>query len=193
MERSKKSGLPEQMSTISIVMPTHNRSGMLAESIRSILQQTWTDWELIIVDDGSTDDTAAVVASFNDRRISLVAQPHTGHITANRLKGAALSKGDWIAFMDSDDLWETDKLKIQMEWLQQFPEVGFTFSNAWHFGDTNDHPRDFEKLFVGDVLLPMLRDQRFIVFLPSLLFNKTVLSSISSLNYPAIRNDMEFF
>lgn len=86
----------------SIVLPSYNRAHFLPRSIQSVLNQTEKDWELIVVDDGSTDDTAAVVHSFNDPRIHYVYQENAER-SAARNKGIAQSTGSWLCFLDSDD------------------------------------------------------------------------------------------
>jgi len=100
------------MPKVSVVMPTYNRGYCLAESIQSILDQTFEDWELIIVDDGSTDDTEGVVRAFKDKRIIYKKLDHTGHIGAVRNAGNALAKADIIVVQDSDDMSHPNRLGV---------------------------------------------------------------------------------
>ena len=104
---------------ISIVIPTYNRGSLLLKAVTSILAQTYTHWELIVVDDGSTDDTAETLHSLKDSRIHLLALPHNGNIAALRNAGAKAGSGEWIAFLDSDDEWVSNKLEIQLHLLLQ--------------------------------------------------------------------------
>src|SRR6478736_3287941 len=86
----------------SVVIPTYNRASTLPRAIRSVLEQTYADVELVIVDDGSTDDTAEVVGAFADARITYLRQTNRG-VSAARNAGAAAATGDFIVFLDSDD------------------------------------------------------------------------------------------
>ena len=100
---------------ITVVIPTYNRASLLKKAIGSVLDQTYNNLELIIADDGSTDDTKQVVGSIGDPRIKWIGLPHTGHIGNVRNAGARAGKGKWIAFLDSDDQWLSDKLELQLE------------------------------------------------------------------------------
>ena len=104
---------------ISVVIPTYNRVLLLQKAIASVLAQTYTHWELIVVDDGSTDDTAEIIYSLKDSRIHLLALPHSGNIASLRNAGAKAGSGEWIAFLDSDDEWVSNKLEIQLHLLLQ--------------------------------------------------------------------------
>lgn len=97
--------------TFSIVVPTFNRRELLPTAVESVVTQTWTEWELIVVDDGSTDDTAALFRQrFTDPRIHYFHQPNRGKSQA-RNRGLELAKGDYICFLDSDDYFRNDHLE----------------------------------------------------------------------------------
>lgn len=102
---------------VTIVIPTYNRSALLREAIVSVLNQDHTDWELIVADDGSTDDTAAMIASMNDERIQFLRMEHTGNIALLRNAGVRAGRGKWVCFLDSDDVWTTGKLSSQLSAL----------------------------------------------------------------------------
>ena len=93
---------------VSIIIPTYNRADKLKAAIMSVLNQTYCDLELIIVDDGSTDDTKNVVANIDDNRLRYVYQKNAGACVA-RNNGIEEAHGDYIAFHDSDDVWHLDK------------------------------------------------------------------------------------
>lgn len=99
---------------VSVVLPTFNRSRTLARAVRSVLAQGYANLELIIVDDGSTDDTADLVASFDDPRIRYEKLERNQGASAARNRGLELSRGEFIAFQDSDDEWLADKLERQV-------------------------------------------------------------------------------
>jgi glycosyltransferase involved in cell wall biosynthesis len=106
---------------VSVVIPTHNRWPMIAEAVQSVLTQTFGDFELIVVDDGSIDNTARLLSSC-DSRVQVLSQPHTG-VAAARNAGVARSRGKYIAFLDSDDLWSPAKLAIQADFMEHNPEM----------------------------------------------------------------------
>src|ERR1700704_1423104 len=93
---------------ISVILPVYNREQTVARAIRSVLAQTWTSLELIVVDDGSTDGTRDVLRSFGSQ-ITVIEQPHAGAYAA-RNRGLREARGELIAFIDSDDVWLPDRL-----------------------------------------------------------------------------------
>ncbi len=97
---------------ISIVLPTYNHANFLKNAIVSVIDQEYNNWELIVVDNHSTDNTDEVIFGFNDTRIKCFKIHNNGIIAASRNLGILKSKGDWIAFLDSDDLWYSNKLSI---------------------------------------------------------------------------------
>ncbi|UCH20443.1 MAG: glycosyltransferase [Deltaproteobacteria bacterium] len=104
---------------VSVIIPTYNRSGMLTEAIDSVLAQDFTDFELIVVDDGSTDDTPRILKAYG-AKIKVIAQRSAG-VSAARNRGIAASSGRFIAFLDSDDLWLPNKLTIQIDFFKTTP------------------------------------------------------------------------
>jgi glycosyltransferase involved in cell wall biosynthesis len=112
------------------VVPTFNRLSLLREAVASVQSQTYPDWELIIVDDGSSDGTGPWVRSLGDSRISLIVLPHTGNLGHVRNQGNAAARGKFIAFLDSDDLFENNKLEVQLKALAAHPECGWSYTNV---------------------------------------------------------------
>lgn len=109
--------------TVSVIVPTHNRAHLVGDAIASVLGQTLTDLELIVVDDGSTDDTPEVVGRETDARLQYVRQEHAGRSEA-RNRGLALASGRYIGFLDDDDLYLPDKLAAEAALLDTLPKVG---------------------------------------------------------------------
>jgi len=109
------------MPNISVIIPTYNRAGMVKEAIESVLAQGYADRELIVVDDGSTDETERVVSSFAPR-LTYIYQDHQG-VSAARNRGIVHARGEYLAFLDSDDLWLEDKLYRQMRFMESHPEA----------------------------------------------------------------------
>lgn len=110
---------------VSIIMPSYNTGKYIAESIQSVMVQTYSDWELIIVDDCSTDETDVIVAEFTDPRIRYLKNEKNSGAAVSRNRALKEAKGRWIAFLDSDDLWEPDKLEKQISFMRN---NGYSFS-----------------------------------------------------------------
>lgn len=171
-------------SLISIIIPTYNRAALIGESIQSVLNQTYKQWELIIIDDGSHDDTYQVVSNFRDKRISYYSIAHCGIFGKVRNEGLRRANGEYVAFLDSDDLWCADKLETQVELMNQYPEIFFVFSNVTIFGSRAFvSPPDYDALFVGSILLSMLEETRFVFYPSTLLFKReTIITRIGMMD-----------
>lgn len=116
---------------VSVVIPVHNGVRYLAEALRSIFDQTCPPTQVIVVDDGSTDGTAAVVQEFGSA-VQYVHQPRAGQ-GASRNRGVAMARGDFVAFLDADDLWVKDKLSLQKECFARQPDLDMVFGLAQQF------------------------------------------------------------
>src|SRR5512145_720054 len=112
---------------ISAIIPTHNRAAFLREAVDSVLQQAAGDFELIVVDDGSTDETENLCAGYGER-LRYFRQSHRG-VSAARNLGMQHARGALIAFLDSDDLWTPHKLARQTEWMAAHPSVSLCYTN----------------------------------------------------------------
>jgi O-antigen biosynthesis protein len=116
---------------VSVIVPTFNRADVLPRAVRSVLAQTWTDFELLIVDDGSTDDTQEVVTRLEDARLRYVRLSTNGGVAAARNRGLRGARGDFIAFLDSDDEWLPGKLAAQLAVFDAAPpEVGLVYTGV---------------------------------------------------------------
>lgn len=115
------------MPKISVVIPAYNAMTYLPETLENLLQQTWQDFEVIVVNDGSSDDTPQWVAEVRDPRVKLVSQENQG-LAGARNTGIAHAQGEYIAFLDADDLWEKTKLEKQLQSLEQNPNVGLVYT-----------------------------------------------------------------
>ena len=100
---------------VSVVIPTRNRSALLATTLRSVLRQQQVDLEVIVVDEASTDDTPAVLAAIGDTALRVIRHDAPRWLAAARNSGAAEAQGEWLAFLDDDDLWAPDKLVRQIQ------------------------------------------------------------------------------
>ena len=117
--------------TVSVIIPVFNCEGYVAAAIESVLGQTRSPDEVIVVDDGSSDATATVLALFGSR-ITIISQPNRGGAEATN-RGVAAASGDFLCFLDADDLWTPDKLAIQMNWLSAHPETEAVFGHVRQF------------------------------------------------------------
>jgi glycosyltransferase involved in cell wall biosynthesis len=152
----------------SIVIPLYNKEQQVALTLESVLTQTHDDFEIVVVEDGSTDRSAEVVQSIRDRRIRLVRQPNAG-VSQARNKGIEMAKYDYIAFLDADDFWKPEFLSIINRLIDKYPDAGLyctnyifkTGPNSWrkpnlcHLPDTPDALLDnyFQIGGSGDLLL----------------------------------------
>lgn len=135
------------MPRVSVCVPSYNLAAVIGETIQSVLNQTFKDWELLIEDDGSTDDSVAVIRAFDDPRITLVvkAANEGQNQTTNNLVRRA--RGDYICCLPADDVWAADKLAKQVAYLDANHECGIVFSKP-HFMDMTGNPLECDpKLF----------------------------------------------
>lgn len=129
--------------TVSVIIPTYNRSKLVCRAIRSVLAQTFSDLEVIVVDDASTDNTQRTVKKFDDPRIRYIKQPENRDVSAARNRGLRAARGEFIAFLDSDDEWMKQKLDTQIARFRTLPEsVGLVYS-----GSIQEFDDGHEKLF----------------------------------------------
>ena len=123
---------------VSVVIPTYNRADKVSATVESVLAQTFSDLEVIVVDDGSSDDTEQVLRQAFGDRIRYYAQVNQG-VSVARNKGIEEARGEWIAFLDSDDLWEKDKLEWQFKALDQFGRSAPAVIRTSDFSTTRKH------------------------------------------------------
>jgi GT2 family glycosyltransferase len=116
------------VTSVAVVIPTYNRAGQIGETIRSVLAQTLPPAEVVVVDDGSADDTEAVCAAFAPR-VQYRPQANAG-VSVARNRGVELTRSELIAFVDSDDLWKPDKLAIQVAALEAHPSAGWSITDC---------------------------------------------------------------
>ena len=120
---------------ISIIVPLYNKEQQVEASLQSVLQQTWQDFEIVIVDDGSTDGSVSVVRAIEDSRIRIIQQTNAG-VSAARNRGIEEAHGELIAFLDADDKWKPDYLATQMTLAEKYPQCD-VFATNYEFRDQN--------------------------------------------------------
>lgn len=130
---------------VSVVLPSYNAAAFIAKAIESVLAQTYRPLQLIVVDDGSTDETVSVANRYADS-LHLVSLPHLGYPGAVRNRGIEHADGDLLAFLDADDTWMHDKLEIQVDLLLTRPDLALVHSNLEVI---DEHGRYLREIFLG--------------------------------------------
>jgi glycosyltransferase involved in cell wall biosynthesis len=138
--------IPEPL--VSVIMPAYNTSGYIKEAAYSVLNQSYRNIELIIVDDGSTDHTLKVAnhIAVKDSRVKVFSIPPAGRPSIPRNYGIKQSSGELIAFIDSDDLWLPGKLKSQVKTFLKHKDISFVYSTSFSFGEVNIFSPEYEVL-----------------------------------------------
>jgi glycosyltransferase involved in cell wall biosynthesis len=135
---------------VSVIIPTHNRWPMIGEAVESVLRQSIKEFELIVVDDGSSDDTVEKLEAFG-RDVRMIMQARRG-VSAARNKGASAASGDYLAFLDSDDLWLPEKLACQIAFMQSHPEVKICQTEeTWYRRGKRVNPKVKHRKPSGDI------------------------------------------
>ncbi len=162
---------------VSIVMPTYNRGYCIERAIRSVVSQRWRDWELVVVDDGSTDNTAEVCGRLKKEigdRLDYTQVPNGGASAARNI-GIFRSSGDYVAFLDSDDFYYPEKLSLQINVLSRQSDHSFCFSNWSTFYDDGvvcqtHHPMPAS--FSGNIYPSLLTVARNYIVTPSIVVRR---------------------
>uniref|UniRef100_UPI0040476352 glycosyltransferase family 2 protein n=1 Tax=Algoriphagus sp. TaxID=1872435 RepID=UPI0040476352 len=167
---------------VSIILPTFNHAHFLSRAIESVLSQTYTNWELIIIDNYSKDRTDEVINQFKDFRIKVLKVQNNGVIAVSRNMGIDMAKGTWIAFLDSDDWWTSDKLKVCIEKLNE--EIDFVFHDLSIVGII---PASFRsKVLKGKHLVPPITKDLLvngnIISNSSVIVRKSILLSVNKID-----------
>ncbi|MBE5763143.1 MAG: glycosyltransferase [Clostridiales bacterium] len=142
---------------VSIIMPSYNTAKYIKESIDSVINQTYSNWELIIVDDCSKDETENLVKQYKDERIKFIKKEKNSGAADSRNKALLLAKGKWIAFLDSDDIWATDKLEKQIIFMEE-NNYAFSYTNYTRI-DQNSVPLNI--VCTGPKVVPFSKMKRY--------------------------------
>lgn len=149
--RNRKIGMgPSASPAVSVVVPTFNRAEFLREALASVEAQTWRDFELVVVDDGSTDATASMAAAFPKAR--WFRRESNGGVSSARNLGIEKARGRFICFLDSDDLWTKKKLEIQMRWMDENPHSQICYTDEiWIRRGVRVNPMNKHAKLSGDI------------------------------------------
>ena len=149
---------------VSVIIPTYNRALTLQATIQSVLRQTYKEFEIIVIDDGSMDDTEQIINNFNDKKIIYIRQDHKGASFA-RNKGIGNAKGEYIAFLDSDDIWLSTKIEKQLAVFKNSKfNPGVVYCGIGYIDESSEEIRE-EKLsaYKGNIFLYLLGARRNVV------------------------------
>jgi len=150
------------MPIISVIVPAYNAEKTIVETISSVLRQSFGDLELIVINDGSTDKTLELINTISDARLQVFSFSNGG-LSVARNRGIHLAKGEYLAFLDADDLWTHDKLSAQITALKQYPEAGVSYSWIYSMDEQGESIKPGISFnFQGDVY-PDLLVNNFIV------------------------------
>lgn len=153
---------------ISIIIPSYNHGRFLKECLQRVIDQTFTDWELILVDDGSKDDSVAIAKSILDSRIQVYENDVNLGTYGTEQKALGLSRGEFIAVLNSDDLWHVEKLARQVDLLERHPEAVLCYSLGWKISDSgvidteDDVHLDWPQEEIQDVLPFLMYENRIL-------------------------------
>ena len=149
--------MPSSKPIVSVIIPTFNRSAMVREAVESVLSQTFDGFELIVVDDGSTDGTTDALRPLAGA-IRLIRQENRG-VSAARNRGVAAARGALLAFLDSDDLWLPEKLAVQMSYMSTFPGAAVCHTEElWIRNGKRVNPRKKHAKAEGKDFVRLLRE-----------------------------------
>ncbi len=139
---------PDNKHLVSVIIPAFNSGKFIRETIESVLNQTYNNFEIIVVDDGSTDDTISILKNLelNDKRLTYYQIEHSGRPAVPRNFGIKKSNGELIAFLDADDIWVKNKLEKQLTEFKKHPDYIFIYSMSVTFGDVNLFSKNYEVL-----------------------------------------------
>ena len=183
--------------TVSVILPAYNAASFLPDSINSVLTQTYENIELIIIDDGSTDDTENIVRSFTDKRLHYIQTQNQGNYFA-RNRGLKEASGDLIALIDADDIWLNNKLEKQVRVFQDNADLGFCCSDHnLFFDDKKSHLyEDTVNTFTEtplrqEIFLEKLLDNNFVVT-STVMFRRQCLEHFGLFD-TSYQNAMDYF
>jgi len=169
---------------ISVIIPTYNRCWILKEAIDSVLSQEYTDFEIIVVDDGSNDATAALLSAYGDQ-ITTIYQGNSG-VSAARNAGILMAKGKYVAFLDSDDMWLPEKLSCQVDFFQSHAEAVICQTDEiWIRNGVRVNPKNRHKKPSGMIFEPSL--QLCLVSPSAVMIKKSLFDAVGLFNeaFPA--------
>jgi glycosyltransferase involved in cell wall biosynthesis len=173
---------------VSVIIPTYNSASFVPQSVESVLQQTYDNFEVIVVDDGSTDNTEAALLPYKDK-IRYIKKTNSGPSAARNL-GITEAKGEFIAFQDADDLWLPEKLQLQIEHFKQNPHFGVIFTGSVRFNESGLLDSNIRKGYTvpTGMVFDRLLTEHFVA-MPSVMVRKSCLDEVGLFEESLIGNE----
>lgn len=164
---------------VSVILPTYNRAAFLGEAVASVLAQSFRNFELIIIDDGSSDSTAEVVCSFIDPRLVFLQQENRGR-SAARNRALGMARGRYIAFLDSDDVYLEDKLERQIAYMERRPDVDMIYTSAYCIDERGNllEGRNYVATVEGNIYEEVAFFQPVTITLPTVMVRREVIENV---------------
>lgn len=173
---------------VSVILPVYNSENYIRDAVQSVLDQTFTDFELLVYDDASTDGTRAILEGIGDNRLRLIVKEQNTGYTRSLIDGIRLSAGKYIARMDSDDLLDPDRFRLQVDWLEAHPEIGIIGSYAQTIIEKKNAQIWEYPLSDEDIRCHLMADSPFAH--PAVMIRKSVLQEFG-LNYDPLYEPCE--
>lgn len=185
--------LTKERPCVSVVIPAYNREAVIGRAIDSVLSQSYQDFEIIVVDDASTDSTVTIVESYSDSRIRCMRHKENRFAGAARNTGITAATGEYIAFLDSDDEWLPEKLELQVNVLESRDESwGCLYSGARIF-KLGYNPVDYRASREGSLVKDLLMS-KFVIWTPTFIFRRQCLERVGLFDESLIRaQDRDFY
>jgi glycosyltransferase involved in cell wall biosynthesis len=173
--------MSESRPTVSIILPTYNRAKFIGQAVTSALNQTYENIELLVVDDGSVDDTSDVVGTFSDPRLKYIKLASNVGRSSARNKALQMARGDYIAFLDSDDYYLPQKTEMQVQFLNEHPDIDMVYT-ASACVDTDDRPIQYfyRAPVSGKIYNEIAFFKPLTITLPTVMLRRRVLTKVGS-------------
>ncbi len=166
------------MNTVSVIIPTYNRARCIGRAVRSVLSQSYRDFEIIVIDDGSEDNTLEVLTPYLEN-LTIIRNKKNRGVSHARNCGIARACGRLIALLDSDDYWLPEKLDMQVDYMNSHPEaVACQTEEVWIRNGRRVNPRKSHKKMSGDIFIPSLR--RCLVSPSAVIIRRSLLTSVGT-------------
>jgi glycosyltransferase involved in cell wall biosynthesis len=165
------------MPTISVIVPVFNGEKTIQRTIHSILNQSFADFELIVINDGSKDLTLLIIDNIKDPRLKIFSYPNAG-LSASRNRGVHQAAGEYISFIDADDLWTTDKLEVQFKALQANPDAAVAYSWTHYIDESDQFLRGGSYISLSGNVYPKLLELNFLENGSNALIRKQALDEV---------------
>lgn len=181
------------MPIVSVIIPAYNAEKTILATLKSVQKQTFSDIELIVIDDGSTDRTIELTNTLQDPRIKVFSYQNSG-VSVARNRGIQQAIGDFISFIDADDLWTIDKLQLQLEALQKTPDAGVAYSWTTFVDEKGNVLYKQEPVFHEGNVYPQLLVGNFILNGSNVLIRRQFVESVGGFHAPLkYAEDWEFY